>query len=114
MGWHVMATMPEEPVTTALQRAFFAQRPAPNLLVHSDRGSQYCGNAYRALLHQHGAMRSQSRRGECYDNALPGTTQAESLWSRLKTEVLDGGSFPGLAKAKLGISRRSCLESQFF
>ena len=34
-------------------------------------------------------MRSQSRRGECYDNALPGTTQAESLWSRLKTEVLE-------------------------
>ena len=29
-------------------------------------------------------MRSQSRRGDCYDNA-----QAESLWSRLKTEVLE-------------------------
>lgn len=31
--------------------------------------SQYCGKAYRALLHQHHALRSQSRRGECYDNA---------------------------------------------
>ncbi|WP_375436386.1 integrase core domain-containing protein [uncultured Hymenobacter sp.] len=29
-------------------------------------------------------MRSQSCRGECYDNA-----QAESLWFRLKTEVLE-------------------------
>ena len=63
--------MPEELVTTALQRAFFAQPPTPSLVVHSDRGGQYCGNAYRALLHRHGAVRSQSRRGECYDNALP-------------------------------------------
>ena len=36
------------------------------------------------MLHDHQAVRSQSRRGDCYDNA-----QAESLWSRLKTEVLE-------------------------
>ena len=89
VGWHVMATMPEELVTTALQRALLAQQPAPDLLVHSDRGGQYCGNAYRALLHQHQALRSQSRRGECYDNA-----QAESLWSRLKTEELEAREWP--------------------
>ncbi|WP_162550137.1 hypothetical protein [Hymenobacter nivis] len=81
--------MPEELVTTASQRAFFAQPPSPDLLVHSDRGGQYSGNACRALLHQYGAVRSQSRRGECDDNALPGTTQAESHWPRLKTEVLE-------------------------
>ena len=84
LGWHVAATMPEELVTTALQRAFLGQPPTPELIVHSDRGGQYCGNAYRALLHQHGAVRSQSRRGDCYDNA-----QAESLWSRFKTEELE-------------------------
>jgi putative transposase len=84
LGWHVMGTMPAELITTALQRAFWAQTPTPDLLVHSDRGGQYCGNAYRKLLHDYQAVRSQSRRGDCYDNA-----QAESLWSRLKTEVLE-------------------------
>ena len=84
VGGQVGATMPEELVTRALQRAFWAQPPTPGLLVHSDRGGQYCGNAYRKLLHDHQAVRSQSRRGDCYDNA-----QAESLWSRLKTEVLE-------------------------
>ena len=64
VGWHVLATMPEELVTTALQRAFLAQPPTPQLVVHSDRGGQYCGNAYRVLLHEHGAVRSQCRRGE--------------------------------------------------
>ena len=102
VGWLVGATMPEELVTTALQRAFFAQPPTPSLVVHSDRGGQYCGNAYRALLHQHGAVRSQSRCGDCYDNA-----QAESLWSRLKTEVLEGREWPvfaDLANAQASIA----------
>ena len=84
VGWQVGATMPEELVTSALQRAFWSQPPTSGLVVHSDRGGQYCGNAYRKLLHDHQAVRSQSRRGDCYDNA-----QAESLWSRLKTEVLE-------------------------
>ena len=52
VGWHVAATMPEELVTTALQRALLAQ--PPELVVHSDRGGRYCGKAYRAQLHQHG------------------------------------------------------------
>ena len=39
------------------------------------------------------------RRGNCYDNA-----HAESCWSRFKAELFDGGSFPGLAEAKLEIS----------
>ena len=42
------------------------------------------GDAYKALLHGANAQLSHSRRGECYDNA-----QVESLWSRLKTEVLE-------------------------
>ncbi|MEJ7664438.1 MAG: integrase core domain-containing protein [Hymenobacter sp.] len=59
------------------------------MLVHADRGGQYCGNAYRALLHAHSCRRSQSRRAECLDNA-----QAESLWSRLKTEELEAREWP--------------------
>jgi putative transposase len=48
-----MASMPEELITTASQRPFWAQSSTPGLLVHSDRGGQYCGNAYRQLLHDH-------------------------------------------------------------
>ena len=45
-----------------------------------------------------------SRRGNCYAHALPGTTHAESSWSRFKDGLPDGGHFPGLAEAKLKIS----------
>ena len=78
--------MPEKLVTTALQ---LAQRPAPGLVVHSDRGGQYGGNACRQLLYAHEAVRSQSRRGGCDDNA-----QAESHWVRLKAEVLERREWP--------------------
>jgi putative transposase len=102
VGWQVGATMPEELVTSALQRAFWSQPLTSGLLVHSDRGGQYCGNAYRKLLHDHQAVRSQSRRGDCYDNA-----QAESLWSRLKTEVLERRErpvFADLADAQVSVA----------
>ncbi len=89
VGWRVLDTMPEELVTSALRQALLARQPALGLLVHSDRGGQYCANAYRALLDQHGCLRSQSRRDECLDNA-----QAESLWSRLKTEELGPREWP--------------------
>lgn len=89
VGWQVRADMPEALVTSALQRALLAQRPAPGLIVHSDRGGQYVGNAYKTLLRDAKAHLSHSRRGECYDNA-----QAESLWSRLKTELLELREWP--------------------
>ena len=83
VGWQVLGSMPEELVVSALRQALFSRQPVAGLLVHSDRGGQYCGNAYRRLLTERHLVRSMSRRGECYDNA-----QAESLWSRVKTEVL--------------------------
>lgn len=81
--------MPQALVTTALQQALLAQRTAPGLIVHSDRGGQYVGNVYKTLLREAKAQLSHSRRGECYDNA-----QAESLWPRLKTELLELREWP--------------------
>ena len=45
-----------------------------------------------------------SRHSNSFDNALPGTTHAESFWNRFKAELLDGDSFPSLAGAKLEIN----------
>ena len=92
VGWQVRADMPEGLVISALQRALLAQRPAPGLIVHSDRGGQYVGNAYKALLQDVQVQLSHSRRGDCYDNA-----QAESLWARLKTEELEAHDWPVFA-----------------
>ncbi len=99
VGWDVRDTMPEDLVSEALRRALVVRRPPAGLVVHSDQGSQYTATRFKDLLARHGAVQSMSRRGNCYDNA-----HAESFWSRFKAELLDGGSFPGLAEAKLEIS----------
>jgi len=96
VGWQVLGTMPEALITTALRRALVSRQPAAGLVVHSDRGGQYCSKAHRRLLMERHLVRSMSRRGECYDNA-----QAESLWSWVKTEVLlSRAAFASVAEAQ--------------
>jgi transposase InsO family protein len=48
---------------------------------HSDRGSQYSGQAYQKLLLRNKMLVSMSGRGNCYDNA-----PVESFFATLKTE----------------------------
>ena len=91
--------MPEGLVSEALRRALAVRQPAAGLVAHSDQGSQYAATHFKALLARHEAVQGMGRRGNCYDNA-----HAESFWSRLKTELLDGGSFRNLAEARLEIS----------
>lgn len=99
VGWHVLATMPAELVSEALRRALVIRRPSAGLIVHSDQGSQYTADDVQRLLTRHGALASMSRKGNCYDNA-----HAESFWSRLKAELLDGGAFPDLATAQIELA----------
>jgi putative transposase len=99
VGRDVRESMPEALVSEALRRALAVRQPAAGLLIHSDQGSQYSATNFKALVARHEALRSMSRRGNCYDNA-----HAESFWSRLKTELLAGGSFRNLTEARLEIS----------
>jgi putative transposase len=70
------------------------RQPAAGLVVHSDQGSQYAATNFKDLVARHKAVQRRSRRGNCYDKS-----HAESFWSWLKTELLAGGSFPGLAES---------------
>lgn len=59
------------------------KRPAPGLIHHLDRGSQYCASDYRNLLDQFDMKASMSRKGNCYDNA-----PMENFWGTLKNELV--------------------------
>lgn len=78
----------------ALQKAIRARQPQKGFIVHSDGGAQYGSTAFRALLKGHEYRQSMTRKDNHYDNA-----QAESLFSRFKAELLDGGVFFGLKDA---------------
>ena len=95
VGWAAADTMPTALVARAFERAVTAERSAPGLLHHSDRGSQYASDAYRELLRSHGVQANMSRAGNCYDNA-----KMESFWSTLKSELIQDRVFTSRAEAK--------------
>jgi putative transposase len=65
----------------ALRVAIDGRRPPMGCVHHSDRGSQYAAEDYRAERAKHGLKGSMGRRGNPYDNA-----QAESFMKTLKVE----------------------------
>ena len=83
VGWAMGAHLDAQLMLDALQMAINRRKPAPGLIVHSDRGAQYASADYRQLLLRHGLVASMSRKGNCYDNAF-----VESFWSSLKYETV--------------------------
>ena len=81
VGWAMSAHIDAALVQAALQMAVGRRQPAPGLLHHTDRGSQYAGQAYQGLLATQGIRCSMSRKGECLDNAV-----AERFFGSLKSE----------------------------
>src|SRR5439155_24148779 len=82
VGWGVGPTMDGELALDTLKRALDQRRPPAGLIHHSDRGTQYASHAYQALLSEHDASCSMSRKGNCWDNAV-----VESFFSTLKREL---------------------------
>jgi len=83
IGWSLQETMTSELVCNALLMALWRRGFPNDVIVHSDRGSQYCSDAYQLLIKQHQLKCSMSRKGNCWDNAV-----AESFFHTLKTELI--------------------------
>jgi putative transposase len=94
VGWATSDSLERSICVEALQEALQTRRPASGLIHHSDRGTQYASCEYRDLLKQHGIVCSMSRRANCWDNAV-----AESFFSTLKIELVDGQLYPTHAEA---------------
>ena len=86
VGWAMAPDMQATLVCQALQLAIAQRCPAPGLIVHSDRGSQYASAAHQALLVRHGLVGSMSRKGNCWDNAVMErfflNLKMERVWQR--------------------------------
>jgi transposase InsO family protein len=95
VGFAMGERMTRTLVMDALRMAWFRRRPAPGLIFHSDRGSQYASNDYRQLLREFKMESSMSRKGDCWDNAV-----TETLFGSLKVERLHGMRFGTRRQAK--------------
>jgi transposase InsO family protein len=88
VGWATSATNDRQLALCALEHALRARRPRAGLVHHTDRGSPYASDDYRAVLDRNAITASMSRTGDCYDNAV-----AESFFATLKAEHVDHEDF---------------------
>ena len=93
VGWAVSAVNDRHLAMAALHEAIKRRCPGEGLLHHSDRGSTYASEDYRAILEKYGIVCSMSRTGNCYDNAA-----MESWFSTFKAEL--GETFESIRRGK--------------
>jgi len=96
VGWSMQPHMKAELVTDALRMAWFRRRPQAGVIVHSDRGSQYCSGLFQDTLKAYGMRSSMSRRGDCWD------TQSK-IASERRTDL----TRVGIGRAALALTCRS-------
>jgi len=94
-GWNVSANMKAAAAIDVVRQAHSGGWIKEGAIIHTDQGAQYASNGYRQLLSKNGFRQSMSRKGNCYDNA-----QAESLFSRIKTELMIDGFFETVDQAR--------------
>lgn len=89
VGWAMADHLRTELVLDAVGMAIFARKPAPGLIHHTDRGSQYTAYEFGKALRTSGLLASMGRVGSAFDNAM-----AESVFATLKTELVYSRSWP--------------------
>ena len=84
LGLAMETTMKATFCQHTVENAFIAYPEIRGAVLHSDRGSQYTSELYRSTLRKYEIIQSMnSAGGRCHDNA-----RCESMWARLKTELL--------------------------
>ncbi len=98
IGFAMADHMRADLVCDALEMAIAHRQPAPGLIFHADRGSQYTSEQFRQLLRHHHVVQSLSRPRQCWDNAV-----AESWFATLKEELLSRQGWPTRIMARRAI-----------
>lgn len=88
VGWALSDRMTTPLVINALNMALWHRGQPSGVIVHSDRGKQYCAGDYQDLFKKHELICSMSKRGDCYDNAA-----MESWNHSFKVEAIHGEKF---------------------
>jgi putative transposase len=95
VGWAMSDRMTATLVCDALKMAIWRRKRPTGVIVHSDRGVQYCSHEYQALLAKNSFICSMSKKGDCFDNAA-----MESWNGSLKIEAIHGENFDTRGNAK--------------
>ena len=98
VGLSMSERMTKDLVITALNSAYLRTGKPKGVILHSDRGSQYCSNDYQDLIRKYEFVCSMSRKGNCWDNA-----PMESFWGKMKYEWLADKPFETREEARAAV-----------
>ena len=99
VGWAMSETNDTALALRALEHAVKTRhRLLIGLVHHTDRGSPYASDDYRAALARLGIVQSMSRTGDCWDNAV-----SESFFATLRAELVDDERYATRRAAELSI-----------
>ena len=88
MGYHLSESLAAEGALKALRMARRQKNLSAGIIHHSDRGIQYCCDAYVEELKKHKMRISMTEVNHCYENSL-----AERVNGTLKNDLLLGEIF---------------------
>jgi transposase InsO family protein len=100
IGWALDLTVEDDLPLAGLRMALELRRPAPGLVHHSDRGSQYASGDYTGLLKAHGCHISMSHKASPWENA-----GCESWMKTLKAEEVYRQEYRDLREARASIAQ---------
>lgn len=102
IGWALSSTMYANQTSIAAFKMAIINRPINEnrkLIFHSDRGIQYACQEFVDAIKKHNCIiRSMSRKGNCWDNAV-----AESFFKTLKVELVYHNNYQTRKEAELSI-----------
>jgi transposase InsO family protein len=98
VGWSLARSLHTSLPLAALNRAIASRQPGPNLVHHSDRGTQYASDEYVQRLEEARMLISMSRPARPWENAY-----CESFLRTLKDEEISCRTFSTLEELEQNI-----------
>ena len=98
VGWAMGTHHDADLATSALDMAIRRACPPVDLILHSDRGSEFANAKFHGRATQAKIRLSMSSTGNCYDNA-----PAESFFATVKLEAIPEGIFASRQQARMAL-----------
>ena len=101
IGWSLSNGMSTDETTLAAWKMAIRNRSVQKgLIFHSDRGIQYANKKFANTIESYGIIRSMSRKGNCWDNAI-----IENFFGTLKSELFYLKKFDSIEQLKKEIKQ---------
>lgn len=98
VGWSMHHSQDRKMVLRAVEMAIWQREGNDDVILHSDRGSQFTSGDYQRYLKNHGLISSMSAVGHCADNAA-----CEGFFGMMKREVVNRRQYRTLNEARADV-----------